>query len=1333
MEESKTSRARVAFVLLCGLAVCCGVMYATADGAEETALEGKHSVGSGQDVFNPRSIESVDVKKSGMLYTKTPDTSGGGRERLLDFFNKVEANIAKEVQSRKSDIAAIRAQMAKNMELNQAARKKMRSALLKKMAANAKHARDELAREMRKTQKKFADVAAFESARNRADIKRFRATRKLMRKNKAEARRALHAATHAQQRALASLDAATNAKIKKTNAHIAANAAQMKVNAKKARADLDKAMNAFDHKMNNARALAKAGRSKLAAQAAAQDKKFREDASNQVKAAVAAASAEFAKVNKKMADDRAHADAELAHASSRMDAALNARKVLQDKRFAETVSDIAAAKKEAADRVAKFESHFKTGILKLQSTAKQQTAQLEHRQAQLANTVTNNRLQQAVVNNKVNAELKRMVALGDKRYKQHLKQDAELESLMKKNREATKARMEKMTSSFMASIDKIKAQAKKDRAHAENALAGKTNELYNTLASNVDAQNKKNKELSDATLAMAHAAKENLRNAKADFTRKLAALDSKVESNMKKNNKAILSLTGIVEADAVKNAAGRQQLKAVSDSNRKDMEAAVQDAIEKGEARAVQLEKKMKKVNDKTRKALTNRVQFEITKLRKSVHGQLDEIKLESAEARKAMRAEILGAVSDAAKVAKQNLKKTVEWSEGELSQLNAKLLAEQGKSAGARAKLSAQIADDKKHAMQQIADAVAAENAALLVEKQQINAAIKKTNKELSAQADNMKKNAEAVSAQMKANSAAIQSSLEAARKASVAQLAAVSAASAERYNSVVKAVKTGVEAATKAANAKFDQLTIDMANQRKAFAEKMSGSVSKLNDALAKDKAIREEQFSKTVKDLAAAQAAAKKDVREARTEMNVNILAAKAKAKEAEENVQGKLAVVTGMIISNKAKQHIINKNVDSELERIVELSNKHQTANSKARGAIKVLMDKNKAAAAAATAALAKRANADIAKARGTQARNLRQFKQDLTKSTEKVYQKMAADSAAQQEAMSGLNAQLTSSKAATAASLKKSKALFVSRTDTLLNKITQNAAAYERNIGKATGVVTDWKKASAADRKNIRTVRDAMVSDLHKDIERAIQTGEARAKQVEEEAMANIATAKKSLLTTIGESVENMADNVFATIQGNRKKTADNYLSLKAYAATAADKVQDYLAKGKGRNLSSIGDLLKTVGGLAGIRAKPAKGIGFGAKAMTSAFSGKKIDLAGAGVSKVNGLVNEYIGTLGQVKARWPMGLGHYLLAKLEVAMQGTGALEVDKVSDKAGNFVFINAHAVGLSSKLSDFEGLAVRMGDYERALAKLTAKLPTIKVAAKRGANVPPPEWQGD
>jgi len=106
-------------------------------------------------------------------------------------------------------------------------------------------------------------------------------------------------------------------------------------------------------------------------------------------------------------------------------------------------------------------------------------------------------------------------------------------------------------------------------------------------------------------------------------------------------------------------------------------------------------------------------------------------------------------------------------------------------------------------------------------------------------------------------------------------------------------------------------------------------------------------------------------------------------------------------------------------------------------------------------------------------------------------------------------------------------------------------------------------------------------------------------------------------------------------------------------------------------------------------------------------------------------------VNEYIKTMGQVKARWPMGLGKYLLSKLEIAMQKTGALEVDKIAEKAGNYVFINAHAVGLSSKLSDFEGLAVAMPNYEKTLASLTGTLTTKKTAGQM--EVPPPEWEGN
>merc|ERR1711871_1753187 len=140
----------------------------------------------------------------------------------------------------------------------------------------------------------------------RKNNKRFKKTRAIMKRNKKQAARDLKAATAAQQRALSALASATNAKIKRTNEHIAANSAQMKENAKKARQDLDNAMDAFNNKMANVMAEAKKGRSKLAEQAAAQDKAFREYANNEVRRITADTAAKFANVRAQMAKDRAH-------------------------------------------------------------------------------------------------------------------------------------------------------------------------------------------------------------------------------------------------------------------------------------------------------------------------------------------------------------------------------------------------------------------------------------------------------------------------------------------------------------------------------------------------------------------------------------------------------------------------------------------------------------------------------------------------------------------------------------------------------------------------------------------------------------------------------------------------------------------------------------------------------------------------------------------------------------------------------------------------------------------------------------------------------------------
>jgi hypothetical protein len=182
MEESKTTRARIAFALFCGLAICCAVMYVTADG-QESIHEVDYNplnIGAGRDDHDPKTIKSYDVRKVGMIITRTPRTMRAkniGGERLFNYFKMIEGSIAAETAARKKDIDSIRAQMAKNMELNEAARSKMKKMLLHKMAVNAKIAKDDLDRNMRIVQRHFAATAEFENKRYKKNLKRSAHTR----------------------------------------------------------------------------------------------------------------------------------------------------------------------------------------------------------------------------------------------------------------------------------------------------------------------------------------------------------------------------------------------------------------------------------------------------------------------------------------------------------------------------------------------------------------------------------------------------------------------------------------------------------------------------------------------------------------------------------------------------------------------------------------------------------------------------------------------------------------------------------------------------------------------------------------------------------------------------------------------------------------------------------------------------------------------------------------------------------------------------------------------------------------------------------------------------
>merc|ERR1711981_922319 len=201
MSGDKMTRARVAFALLCGLALCCSVMYITADAGDaldgESVLAAKRPTVHG--IGGPSSVHSTDVQKAGQIFTNTPD----GRMRLTDYLANVEKEIAAEGVARKRDVAAVRVQMDRNMAFNERARRKMKKALLRRMAANARKAKHDLMKAMRYVQWRFHKAAALQNRRNKANIEKSQKIRAKVAADKRHASHALHVQVLAQQRATA--------------------------------------------------------------------------------------------------------------------------------------------------------------------------------------------------------------------------------------------------------------------------------------------------------------------------------------------------------------------------------------------------------------------------------------------------------------------------------------------------------------------------------------------------------------------------------------------------------------------------------------------------------------------------------------------------------------------------------------------------------------------------------------------------------------------------------------------------------------------------------------------------------------------------------------------------------------------------------------------------------------------------------------------------------------------------------------------------------------------------------------------------------------------------
>merc|ERR1712054_142162 len=737
-----------------------------------------------------------------------------------------------------------------------------------------------------------------------------------------------------------------------------------------------------------------------------------------------------------------------------------------------------------------------------------------------------------------------------------------------------------------------------------------------------------------------------------------------------------------------------------------------------------------KSMNKATRNVLMMKISAQVNKLKRWTNKSLVAARMESKRERAALKREMTYAISAAKNEAKNNLATAMKKVNGQLAAAARLATMRARASARARAALTRRIAANRRAATRRLTAAVAGLNRARLAFADQTNKKIAKTNTKISAVATRLSNDIKKTNAKMTATYRSLSAKMAANARALKSGLKRNARASRARFSFLYRWQKRAMRIARNRTNRQFGRAYLALARVRKRADRRLASSVAKMNDSLAKQSALNDRRFRHTVKKINAAKRQAAAQVAAVSRSFRTSIVRVTATIKSSTARLQGEINVVSGEVRNNARQQALLNRKVSKEMGRIIALSNARYSAAKRARGALRAIMAANKLRASRMVNALAKKTAWRLAGVRRQAAHFRRSAAKALSRTTKSLYVAMAKNRLAQSKANAKLKGQLKVQHLQAMAAIRQQRKNFKTKLVNLANTVAANGRKQRRALARLTGIVNRNAAKSKQGRAAIRSQMSSMQTDLNKSIRLAIQKGEARARAVASRAAKNLKRATVTLKNELSTSIERAADKVFKTVNGGRQKIADNYLSLKAYCVASKYKWMGYRKKAK-QPLVSIGDLCATLGGMANLVAKPSPGIGMGRKTIRTLFSGKKIKGAGA-VKRINGLVDEYMKTVVVVRNRWPFGIGKYLLARLEASMQGRGCLEVSKIG--AGQAVFINARAVGLTNKLNDFRSLAVGMKTYQATLAKLTQNLAKRKKPSKnrRKIRVGPPEWNG-
>merc|ERR1711959_854093 len=429
----------------------------------------------------------------------------------------------------------------------------------------------------------------------------------------------------------------------------------------------------------------------------------------------------------------------------------------------------------------------------------------------------------------------------------------------------------------------------------------------------------------------------------------------------------------------------------------------------------------------------------------------------EGKRARAALRRQMIYAVKSMAAVAKKDLALAMKSSVKQMNAFQKKASAAHAKSALQRAAIANTIKQNAKNIARRIKDAVAFDARTQNALREETAGKIKNVHNRLDIFSIRMRKiakaNRAAVAAQTKATLTAISNEQRRAR----IELGKFNSADAKRQASSLAFLKKQLKIATKQADDKFGKAYKQLAKDKATYDRKLGNATKKLNMALAKQAALADGRFSKTVKDLAAARKAATAQVKQLRQDFAVGLLAVTAESKRVNTRITGQISVVTGEVQTLKSNQITVNNRVTRELKEIRRVSNVRFSAAKRARGRLKKLMDQNKAAASAEVKALEKGLNVKIAKARARNTRNARQMKSDLRRATKKLYGKLAAYQTLNRKNSASLSKSTGAAATASKNALRRAQTMFASKMSMLTNVIAANAKRAQRDTEKLTGV------------------------------------------------------------------------------------------------------------------------------------------------------------------------------------------------------------------------------------------------------------------------------------